>query len=648
MRPKSYRYCEKQEQTKKLLYHAGIMFAAIFLYEMILRVDTIGQLRAGIGGRGLAILIAASAFFAVFFALIGGLCSRRAERNLLTTVLIVLAVVFASQIVYYDIFRTFYTTYSMFNGGQVAEFQGIIWQTILEKRLPLFVTALVCTATVLAVRKKRFLLHGLHKQAVVTAAALLVLTFGAAQLLTFSGERGPDSPYNYYTAFNEIKGSVRSFGLLRADVLDAGRLAARKCGQLIDDDADAQTLQELDSYFAQKEPNQPNDKTGLFAGKNLIFITAESFADYAVSETYTPTLYKLQSEGYQFTNYYNPVWGVSTSDGEYLNLVGLLPEAGIWSMTEAADNALPYTLAHQFTRLGYTAKAYHDHDINFYHRTESHPNLGYDFDGQGGGYEFTHTWPESDLEMIDQTTADFLTPEADGSIAPFHVYYLTVSGHMEYNFWDQAMSIKHRDEVADMNVSETAQAYMAANIEFDRAVELLLTRLAEVGVLDNTVIVIAGDHYPYALKDAQIAELKEYVTGTRPDNDYEKFRSSLIIWTPDMQAETVSKVGSNFDILPTLSNLFGLEYDGGKYLMGRDLFDASREGLAVFEDRSWITDRGRREELETDSSADTQQYVQEIDETVLQMFRCSQMMMDEDYFAESAAYQEAAGESISQ
>ena len=637
MKHKSYRHCEKQEQTKRLFFHAGILFLVILLYEMILRTDTVGKLQGGAPLRSFAILLVMSAFFALLLAAVSGLFSRRAERNILTTIILALAVLYASQIVYYDIFRTFYTTYSMFNGGQVAEFQGIIWQTILEKWLPLLLIALTCTAAVIAVRRKRFLLHGLNRKAICLTVPVLILCLGLMQVLVFTGERGIGSAYSYYTQVNEIKGSVKSFGLLTADVLDAGRLAARKIDQAVRNDADEEAIAELDAWFAGRQPQRTNEKTGIFEGKNLILITAESFTDFAVSQTYTPTLYRLQNEGFRFENYYNPVWGVSTSDGEYLNLVGLLPEAGVWSMTESAQNALPFTLAHQFAKLGYQSKAYHDHSIEFYHRTKTHPNLGYDFDGQGGSYEFTHTWPESDLEMIDQTTADFLTPDAEGTIQPFHVYYLTVSGHMEYNFWDQQMAIKHQAEVADMPVSEACKAYMAANMEFDQAVELLIQRLDEAGVLQDTVIAIAGDHYPYALKDEQIAELKRYVTGRELDNAYEKFRSSLIIWTPGMQAETVEKVGSNLDILPTLINLFGLDQTSGKYLMGQDLFDTDREGLAVFEDQTWITDRGRREVLVSEKDPKTQDYAQQTDGTVMQMFRYSKMILDEDYYRHLAA-----------
>ena len=253
MKHKSYRHCEKQEQTKKLFFHAGILFLVILLYEMILRTDTVGKLQGGAPLQSFLILLVMSAFFALLLAAISGLFSRRVERNILTTLIITLAVVYASQIVYYDIFRTFYTTYSMFNGGQVAEFQGIIWQTILEKWLPLLLIALACTAAVIAVRRKRFLLHGLNRKAICLTVPVLLLCLGLMQVLVFTGERGNGSAYSYYTQVNEIKGSVKSFGLLTADVLDAGRLAARKIDQTIRNDADEEAIAELDAWFATDE-----------------------------------------------------------------------------------------------------------------------------------------------------------------------------------------------------------------------------------------------------------------------------------------------------------------------------------------------------------------------------------------------------------
>ena len=125
--------------------------------------------------------------------------------------------------------------------------------------------------------------------------------------------------------------------------------------------------------------------------------------------------------------------------------------------------------------------------------------------------------------MINQTTPDFLTADRDGEIAPFHVYYLTVSGHLEYNFRLQDMAAKHEKDTEDLDLSEGPRAYKAANMELDLAMELLIERLDEAGVLEDTVIVIAGDHYPYALSNKEISELR----GHKISEPYEKYGNNM-------------------------------------------------------------------------------------------------------------------------
>lgn len=142
---------------------------------------------------------------------------------------------------------------------------------------------------------------------------------------------------------------------------------------------------------------------------------------------------------------------------------------------------------------------------------------------------FTDQWPESDLEMVDKTTPDFLTPDENGQIQPFHVYYLTVSGHLGYTFLGNSMAHKHQDEVADMDMSEGCRAYVACNMELDQAVELLIQRLDEAGVLQDTVIAIAGDHYPYGLTVDEISEFR----GHDIDTEYEMYQSTFLLWTPE-------------------------------------------------------------------------------------------------------------------
>ena len=614
-----------------------IIFVLTVVLEIILRAWTFGTALGGFSGKGFLIAVLMSAFFACILEIITRLLGHRhpkAARVAVVAVIIFWTLIYSAQLVYFDIFRTFFSIYSMSNGGQVLEFIDVIIVTILDKIIPILMNfAAAGLAVFLTIRKKNTWesmgeTPGTSRRCIMVSAALMCFCLISSALLTESGDRGMGTPYEYLHRTNEIKGCVKNFGLVTASALDLKRLVFG-----FNDVPREEAIAEMNEYFGENglgtetQTHETNEMTGIFEGKNLIYITAESFTDLAIDEKHTPTLYKMSKEGLSFTNFYTPVWGVSTLDGEYVNCTGLIPKAGVWSMTEASDNCLPFTLGHQFGELGYVTKAYHNHRIDYYHRDKSHPNLGYDFDGQGGSYDFGDSWPESDLEMINKTTPDFLTPDDNGEIAPFHVYYLTVSGHLEYNFKIQDMAAKHEKETEDLNLSQGPRAYVAANMELDLAMELLLKRLEEAEVLDNTVIVLAGDHYPYALSNKEISELR----GHKISEPYEKFRSTAIVWTPGMEPMTIEKTASNLDLLPTVSNLFGLDYDS-RLLMGTDIF-SDRPGLVVFEDKDWISDRGTRQELVSSEAESDIKYVEETDSHVADMFKYSAWILNYDYYA---------------
>ena len=147
--------------------------------------------------------------------------------------------------------------------------------------------------------------------------------------------------------------------------------------ELIDGETD-ETLLRMHEYFSQAEPTEKNSWTGYFAGKNLIWIVAEGYSgEVALRPDVTPTLYRLSQEGFRFENFYTPLWGVSTSDGEYVTTTGLIPKSGTWSYRESADNYMPFGFGNLFSHLGYAANAFHDHVYTYYNRDKSHPNMGY-------------------------------------------------------------------------------------------------------------------------------------------------------------------------------------------------------------------------------------------------------------------------------
>ncbi|MDR0949443.1 MAG: sulfatase-like hydrolase/transferase, partial [Lachnospiraceae bacterium] len=297
----------------------------------------------------------------------------------------------------------------------------------------------------------------------------------------------------------------------------------------------------LANYIRDLRPTNRNEYTGIFEGYNLIYITAEGFSPYAVREDLTPTLYRLTHSGFVFPNFYVPLWQTSTSDGEYINCTGLIPD-GQFSMRKSGSNDMAYTLPRYFALEGVSSMAYHNNSLSYYQRNITHNNLGYTFKAATLGnlnaeewgqsifpMEHPKEWPASDLEMMQGTIPEYMQQDR------FHVYYMTVSGHMNYNFGGNAMSRKNQEAVANLPLSENAQAYIACHIELDKALEYLLEQLELAGKLDNTVICLSADHYPYAITEEQYEEL----AGRDLSENKDFMRNNLILWNAGMEDQTV-------------------------------------------------------------------------------------------------------------
>lgn len=350
-------------------------------------------------------------------------------------------------------------------------------------------------------------------------------------------------------------------------------------------------LQKLTDYIKTLEPTAKNEYTGMFKGYNLIYLTAEGFSPYAVDESLTPTLYKLINSGFVAKEYYVPLWQTSTSDGEYVNLTGLIPDQQ-FSMKRSAANEQPFSLAAYFARDGVSSYAYHNNTLSYYDRHLSHPNMGYIFKasklGELGEEEWganifpmegASDWPSSDLNMMKATIPEYINDEQ------FHVYYMTVSGHMNYNFTGNQMSRKNKEAVADLPYSEEGRAYIACNIELDKALEYLISELDKAGKLEKTVICLSADHYPYAMNVQNFEEL----AGMPLEETLDIYRNSLILWNSEMETVEITKSCSALDLMPTLLNLFGFPYDS-RLFAGHDMLSDSTD-MVVFADRSFITDK---------------------------------------------------------
>lgn len=599
---------------------------------------------------------AAWSFFASAF-------SEKAARIVYVVLLSISFVSYSVQAVYHLFFGKYLIFFSIFNGGadQVIA-DGLVESTLsaIFKGLPaialLFVPLLIFIIRGKVDFKFKKLSFKFSVFGLVGSLAFSLVVVGIIYLI-------PASRSIYASAF-DTNLSVKNFGLANTQIRDFkfNILGFPQSAELeeeleeeteehieyntIDIDFEAlitstkdDTLITLDKYFAAQKPTNKNEMTGKYEGYNLIMITAEGFSPYAVDKELTPTLYKIVNGGINFTNFYTPIWDVSTSDGEYVNVTGLIPKSGVWSMYRSSENYMPFCFGNQFKKLGVdTRYAFHNHNYAFYHRDASHPNMGYKYLAVGNGLEkyITKCWPESDLEMITATTPMYVNNDR------FCTYYMTVSGHLEYNRLGNSMAYKNWNAVKDLDASEAVKAYYACHIELDKALEKLLADLEAAGKADNTLIAIAPDHYPYGLEDDKVDTKYHYfeeISGKKIETNFELYRSIFVVYSPSMtEGITVDKYCSSLDILPTISNLMGLEYDS-RLLMGKDIFSSSSP-LVIMSDRSWITDKGRynsnTEEFilhKGQSVENEEEYVNNMNAVVRNKFKISALVLENDYYA---------------
>lgn len=615
--------------------------------------------------------------FILINTLISSLFKEKINRIISVVLSMFITLIYISQYIYFEFYDSIFSIYSIKEGtGQVfGEFFSAILKMVSDN---IWVTLLFLLPFLLFIifGKKIFNFERNKKASLITSGLSIVSIAICILFVQFYGS-GMYSLKRLYKETHAPMITINKVGLLSMEVLDLDRFIfgfeeklyninkptdnkeeTKKPEEteeikynVLDIDFDKLINEEENSmvksmheYFKNITPTKQNEYTGIFKGKNLIYITAEGFDKIAIDESLTPTLYKLANNGFVFENYYQPLFTVSTSDGEYMFLNSLIPKEGVWSFYRSSNIYMPFGIGNVFKREGYsTVNAYHDHTYTYYNRDKSHPNLGFDkYIGCGNGLEELincKTWPESDVEMINATVDDYINSDK------FMTYYMTVSGHLNYTFTGNYISYKNKDLVKDLPYTDHVKAYLAANIELDRAIESLINKLKEKGKLDDTVIVISPDHYPYGLKTSELNEISD----TDRSDKFEMFHTSLILYNSEIEENVkVTKYVSSIDVLPTIYNLFGIKYDS-RLLMGRDaLSDA--EGLVILSDRSFINEfgsynsiTGKYTKFKEDVSND---YIEKLNHEVYQRFTMSSLLLYEkngvylDYYRKLGLYED--------
>lgn len=593
---------------------------------------------------------------AIVLNLITSVFKPKVNKIITYIITIALIIIFGAQIVYYSMYEAIISFFSMMHGGQVTEFMEVIidvvlrnWYGILLFIIPLIILIILSKKKVITFEKNSI------KQIAIKITSVLIIQLIALLCVNFINTDDMYSNKNLYYNIHVPKVTANRMGLLTTMRLDLQRfifgfeeklsvqtnaipkeeekdsynITYIDFDKLIKNEED-NTIKEMHKYFSSQEASKKNKYTGMFKDKNLIVLVGESFSSLAIREDLTPNLYKLYKEGFQFDNFYTPIFPVSTADGEYITDTSLIPKEGVWSFLRVAGNYMPYSYANVFEKQGYSSNAYHNHTATYYERDKYIETMGYNsYLAVGTGLEDrmdTSNWPNSDYEMVKTTVDDYINNEK------FMAYYMTVSGHMNYTKIGNMMVYRNWDQVKDLPYSNKAKGYLAANIELDKAVGELLSRLEQAGKLEDTVIVISGDHYPYGLTLDEINELSTF----ERDDKFEKFRMPFLIWSGSMKGPIkVEKIGSSLDVLPTVLNLFGEEFDS-RLLMGRDILSDS-DPIVIFSDRSFITDKGRYNSLTEQFTPNEgvtveEGYVDKINTIIYKKYQMSRLILENDYY----------------
>ncbi len=668
-----------KKQLLAVLKYAVIYLVALIYWELLLRTQI------GFDGMSFYFLLFLPAE-ATFLAALTGWFKPKWNRILTPAVMLLPCLFYVSQLIYFRIFGSVFSVSMIGMGADaVGNFGWALWDTVKESVGWILLCLLpVVAAVLLSLAAPKGFYKRCHPLTHAASLVKTVILWFLAVLLLLPFGTGDTSAYGAYSSpYIDSDTAAKRLGVLTNSVVELGYSLFGSSDDKKDDSLTVPTVpappvtdpeplppeidtspniidsidfntlktltddkgkQELCDYFAAISGTNKNKYTGMFKDYNLIYICAESFSKYAIDPVVTPTLYKLSQGGIVLNNFYNSFKN-TTTNGEFAFMTGLWPDvsrdadAGVstGSFAQSAKKQVPFALGNMFEGAGVKTYSYHNYRGYYYSRNKTHPNLGYTtnrFMGGENGMKFTTSWPSSDLEMMEQSIDDYINNEQ------FHAYYMTFSGHGPYSDANP-IAVKNikkvRELLGDRDLKEAAEYYLAANYELELAMEYLVGKLEEAGKLDNTMIIITGDHYPYYLRDNALTSL----AGEKVEENFDKFHSSCIMWCGGLEAPIeVDTPCCSVDIIPTVLNLFGMEYDS-RMLPGVDIFSGTTH-IAMLYNKSFVTDmcrynaqNGKVEWLsgtESMTEVEKQQYLDYCVSVTKSRYTASLQLMDEDFF----------------
>ena len=420
-------------------------------------------------------------------------------------------------------------------------------------------------------------------------------TLGKAnQELTWSSWR---NPRNIYNSFNDNNKSMKISGLYEYTIRNFYITFIKTEKQ-----ENSEDIEFLDIAFADYG-EYSNKYTGLFKGKNLIFIQLEGLDNWLLTEENTPTLYSMLNNSFVFNDHYSYYnGGGSTFNSEFAVNTGFITPL---SYTQNAytfnKNSFPYSMANLFKKEGYSVNAFHMNTGEYYSRNTNYQNWGYNkYYGLIDIEEYKDETYRLDRNLILNETFNSLIFNTDNEETLFVDYIITYSGHLPFTNTKGVCKMLYDEDVANANQIDNEEN---TNSEGDRIepeftqmtemecikrqaqetdymMQLLLQNLEEKNLIDNTVIIVFTDHYLYTIEDKTILDQYKETSNNLIN------KTPFFIWSKDMKRTDINKTTSQLNILPTTLNLFGIDYNPNNYI-GTDALNPNYEGIVFFSDYSW-------------------------------------------------------------
>ena len=568
-----------------------------FINSILLRLFTTGRfnIRPLFFDLGIVLLFGALSFFI-----------KKSRKNIyyvLTSILFVAICVINS--IYYNYYTSFASASLLATSVFVQDFGDVIVEFALDIKDWVYIWQLIGLVLVI-VKYKNGEINNKKNVSKLSIIAILIIGVGCAL-----------PPYNSWSRLIKLWNRVAvvdSFGVYVYQFDDLFQSLKPTLNNMFGYD---KALKNVSDYYSENKKVQSiNEYSGIFEGKNVIAIHAESLQDFAIGLEFngkevTPNLNKLIKDSLYFNNFYAQVGVGTSSDSEFTYATSLLPSNSGTVFVNYYNNKFT-TIQNLLKDKGYYVFSMHGNDGDFWNRNVMHQNMGYDKYYSKNSFVIDE---EYGLGLSDESFFRQVVPmikDIDENVpGPFYGTLITLTNHTP---WSDADNLSELDLSMSVEIDgeEIKRDYLEGNslgdyikcINYmDSAIGKFLDSMENEGLLDDMVIVIYGDH------DARInKKYYDYMYNYDPVNDrlYDKDDSSyveyndydyeigknvpLIIWSKDLDENKIIDTPMGMiDVLPTIGNMLNIY---NKYALGNDIMSIKdKENIVIFNDASYITSK---------------------------------------------------------